>query len=236
MYNFLFLEEWWMDLIISALITGGAAILAAWIFYNQKVSFIERAVEKDLPKGHDKLSGEHDKLSGEHDKLSGEHTKILDKHNDLKEMAIIIKSAVLNTSKTVTEMREDDCAERAKEELRYNSLSDKHKGLNAAITDGVDAIKTVQLELGKLSEDNSKLSTELAEQKHLANSYAVELAELRDEYKQLHKDAVQVDKENKELQSQNQRLVQQMLQLQRSMQQNSQQSIQPTNEFGPMEM
>lgn len=229
MYDFLFLEEWWMDLIIGSLITGGAAILAAWLFYNNKVSFIEKAVEKDLPTGHDKLSGEHDKLSGE-------HSKILDKHSELKEIAILIKSAVLSTSKTVTDMREDDCAERAREELRYSSLSDKHKDLNAAITGGVDAIKTVQLEFGKLSEDNRKLVTELAEQKQLTNGYAAELAELRDEYKQLHKDAVQVDKENKELQSQNQRLVQQMLQLQRSMQQNSQQSIQPTNEFGPMEM
>lgn len=229
MYDFLFLEEWWIDLIISALITGGAAILAAWLFYNNKVSFIEKAVEKDLPTGHDKLSGEHDKLSGE-------HSKILDKHSELKEIAILIKSAVLSTSKTVTDMREDDCAERAREELRYSSLSDKHKDLNAAITGGVDAIKTVQLELGKLSEDNRKLVTELAEQKQLTNGYAADLKEQKDEYNQFYKDAVQVFKENKELQSQNQRLSQQIAQIQSDKQHNSQRDIQQTNGFGPLEM
>lgn len=95
MYEFLLQEEWWMDTIVSALISAGATLLIAYLAYADKVKNIGKDVEhvKEIlnahsnmfEKEHNKRSGEHKDLAGEHKELSGEHRELSKEHREIKD-------------------------------------------------------------------------------------------------------------------------------------------------------
>ena len=75
MFAFLLSEGFWMEAIISSLITGVVTIIGAIIVYQVKITKIH-----DQTKG---LSKEHLNLSGEHTDLSREHSDLSTEHHDL---------------------------------------------------------------------------------------------------------------------------------------------------------
>ena len=97
MYDFLFQEEWWMETIIAAIITGVLSFAAAYLAYATKVEkYLEKIVDSNvrmegqnssiLDKGENQtqsLSGQHEDLSSEHRDLSSEHRDLSSEHRDL---------------------------------------------------------------------------------------------------------------------------------------------------------
>ena len=72
MYDFLFQEEWWMETIIAAAITGVVTLVAAYLMYATKV---EKKLEK-IEDSNSRMEGQTKLLSGEHRDLSKEHSDI----------------------------------------------------------------------------------------------------------------------------------------------------------------
>ena len=98
MYDFLFQEEWWMETIIAAIITGVLSFAAAYLAYATKVEkYLEKIVDSNvrmegqnssiLDKGENQtqsLSRQHEDLSSEHRDLSSEHRDLSNEHSELK--------------------------------------------------------------------------------------------------------------------------------------------------------
>ena len=72
MYDFLFQEEWWMETIIAAAITGVVTLVAAYLMYATKV---EKKLEK-IEDSNSRMEGQTKLLSGEHRDLSKEQSDI----------------------------------------------------------------------------------------------------------------------------------------------------------------
>lgn len=72
MYSFLYSEAWWMETLITAMITAAGTITAAIIGCLAVVRKLTNMVER-LPEEYRGLSGEHKGLSEEHRSLSEEH-------------------------------------------------------------------------------------------------------------------------------------------------------------------
>ena len=72
MYDFVFQEEWWMETIIAAAITGVVTLVAAYLMYATKV---EKKLEK-IEDSNSRMEGQTKLLSGEHRDLSKEHSDI----------------------------------------------------------------------------------------------------------------------------------------------------------------
>ena len=115
MYDFLFQEEWWMETIIAAIITGVLSFAAAYLAYATKVEkYLEKIVDSNvrmegqnssiLDKGenqtqslsrqHEDLSSEHRDLSSEHRDLSNEHRDLSNEHRDLSNEHSELKSEI----------------------------------------------------------------------------------------------------------------------------------------------
>ena len=108
MYDFLFQEEWWMETIIAAAITGVVTLVAAYIMYATKVEKKLEKIEDSslrmegqnssiLDKGESQtklLSGEHKDLSDEHKDLSNEHKDLSNEHRDLFKEQSVLKSEI----------------------------------------------------------------------------------------------------------------------------------------------
>ena len=73
MYDFLFQEEWWMETIIAAAITGAVTLVAAYLMYATKV-------EKKL----EKIEDSNSRMEGQTKLLSGEHRDLFKEHSDIK--------------------------------------------------------------------------------------------------------------------------------------------------------
>ena len=108
MYDFLFQEEWWMETIIAAAITGVVTLVAAYLMYATKVEKKLEKIEDSslrmegqnssiLDKGESQtklLSGEHKDLSDEHKDLSNEHKDLSNEHRDLFKEQSVLKSEI----------------------------------------------------------------------------------------------------------------------------------------------
>lgn len=138
MYDFLFSEVYWMDAIISALITGAVTIVAAIITYQVKISKILNN-SQESNKRSEKLLEKSNALSSEHKDLSSEHKQIITMGTD-------IKTTVQDINKIVSE-------EKIKQEFRYNNLTEKQKD----ILNITNAVQSLQSELLRLQSENAIL-------------------------------------------------------------------------------
>lgn len=151
MFDFFFQEEFWVETIISAIITGGLSVAAALITYNYKLKEIrdkmnDVAEHKDLTREHEGLSKEHEQLKVEMaDKVSMLGTSI----NENKEVTRSIKEILVE--------------DRTKSEFQYKNLTEKQKGIIDSVSrlnDFAKEMKILQSERNSLLEENKELKAE----------------------------------------------------------------------------
>lgn len=85
MYDFLLMEEWWMETIIASVITAAATLIGSYLAYSAKmqklifrVEQLAEAMGKDVDGFRTENKETHAGLSNGHEKLSGEHGQIRD--------------------------------------------------------------------------------------------------------------------------------------------------------------
>lgn len=158
MFDFIYQEEFWMETIIAAIITGAFAVIAALITYNYQAK-----------KAIDKLNeiGEHKDLSNEHKKLSNGHKRLSREHDTLKDVInekVTLLGSNINENKEITRNVEKMLIEdKTKSEMQYNNLTEKQK----IVIDSVENIKALATELKNLQQENSSLVRENKELKEL---------------------------------------------------------------------
>lgn len=146
MYDFIFSEEFWMNAIISALITAVTTIIGAIIVYNYKIKTVYKNSEDILKEQRELSQGK----TKEHNALSREHSDIL--HN----MAAV-NSEVKRTESGVQSILKDLTDERARQDLRYERLTDEQKDIMGSI----ENIKVMAEEMKRLANENIELKREL---------------------------------------------------------------------------
>jgi len=150
MYNFLFEEAFWMETIISAIITGGMALLGVYITAK---SLYSKSVN-DLLNGQKDLSVEHKDLSKEHRDLFKEHSNLSKEHDDLKQL--LLKNLDISNS-----MFTDKKAE----ELRMQILDNKCQN----IINDIKEISELPKIIMELVEENAKLKEQIKNLEHKNN-------------------------------------------------------------------
>lgn len=157
MYNFLFEEAFWMETIISAIITGGMALLGVYItaksLYSKSVNDLLNG-QKDLSVEHKDLSKEHRDLSKEHRDLFKEHSNLSKEHDDLKQL--LLKNLDISNS-----MFTDKKAE----ELRMQILDNKCQN----IINDIKEISELPKIIMELVEENAKLKEQIKNLEHKNN-------------------------------------------------------------------
>ena len=84
MYDFLFQEEWWMETIIAAAITGVVTLVAAYIMYATKVEKKLEKIEDSSLRMEGQNSSILDKGESQTKLLSGEHRDLSKEQSDIK--------------------------------------------------------------------------------------------------------------------------------------------------------
>ena len=165
MFDFFFQEEFWVETIISAIITGGLSVAATLITYNYKLKEIrdkmnDVAEHKDLTREHKDLSREHRDLSREHEGLSKEHEQLKVEMADKVSMLGTSVNENKEVTRSIKEMLVED---RTKSEFQYNNLTEKQKGIIDSVSrlnDFAEEMKILQSERNSLLEENKELKAE----------------------------------------------------------------------------
>lgn len=181
--------------IVTAVITASGTIIAAKMMYNAKINDIYKAVGVHLPKEHNNLFKENEKLSDEHRGLSGEHVKILTSQSAIISELQGNTKTTDQTSGKVSELYTIASTERTKQDERYANLNDRNKDISNFLTNGMDAVKSLQHEMEDLNIDKINLSEKLSK--------------LIIENATLHADNAQLDEKVEQLSTENDKLVDQ---------------------------
>lgn len=158
MFDFFFQEEFWVETIISAIITGGLSVAAALITYNYKLKEIrdkmnDVAEHKDLSREHKDLSREHEDLSREHEQL-----KV-----DMADKVSMLGTSVNENKEVTRSIKEMLVEDRTKSEFQYNNLTEKQKDIIDSVSrlnDFAKEMKILQSERNSLLEENKELKAE----------------------------------------------------------------------------
>ena len=142
MFAFLLSEGFWMEAIISSLITGVVTIIGAIIVYQVKITKIH-----DQTKG---LSKDHTDLSKEHHDLASKSDAILFREADILKDTAVISQNVAGLEKRIIE-------EHTKQEFRYQNLTDKQKDIMGSI----ENIQAIAEEMARLQNENMLLREKL---------------------------------------------------------------------------
>lgn len=138
MFEFLFSEVWWMEIIIAALITAVFTLTGSLVFYNYRLKVIKIDTE-GLSKEHARLETGHKDLSKEHKDLSKEN------HELSKDLGYKVDG-----------IRELIVIEQNDQKHRHNSLTDNQK----VIVDSINNLKGFASEMEKLQLENKNLKKE----------------------------------------------------------------------------
>lgn len=165
------MEEFIMEQIISACITGGAAIIGVvlieWLLGKRTFELLSKHNDdshnfsKDLSKEHNELSKEHGRLIGDHIKLYQNQKHFSEKQNDMYNKVVNINTLI--------------CEEKTAQSLRYENLNDKQKDIKQYVVKIEDMardwenqatiIKNLQNENRQLRERISELEKQNIRQK-----------------------------------------------------------------------
>ena len=197
MYDFLFQEEWWMETIIAAIITGVLSFAAAYLAYATKVEkYLEKIVDsnlrmegqnssildkgesqtKSLSRQHKDLSDEHSNLSNEHKDLSNEHKDLSNEHKDLS-----------NEHKDLSNEHKDLSNE-------HRDLSKEHSDLKSEIQKVIanqEKEKAVREAYGKVIPEGDTF-------KHMADAIYMHSVQLQQEVNTLKNQIVQLENKNRD--------------------------------------
>ena len=135
MFAFLLSEGFWMEAIISSLITGVVTIIGAIIVYQVKITKI------------------HDQTKG----LSKDHTDLSKEHHDLASKSDAILKDTAEISQNVTGIEKRLIEEHTKQEFRYQNLTDKQKDIMGSI----ENIQAIAEEMARLQNENMLLREKL---------------------------------------------------------------------------
>lgn len=155
MFNFLYSEVWWMNVIISAAITGIVSLIGSYLLYLSKINKILSGTD-NLEKGHTSLFGEHKDRSKEHRALSDEHKQLLSDARKIIDTAERTGKIVADISKTTEK-------DSSRWHGRYEALSVKQKNITENVTDSLHAFLALKNELLSVNEENQKLKKSINE-------------------------------------------------------------------------
>jgi len=165
MFDFLYQEEFWMETIVAAVITGAITLIGIMVTYNYKAKqFWDKidtiAKHEGLSKEHIDLGKEHTDLSKEHKELSKEHRQI----NDTVSEKVSGLSASINENKEITRsVKEMLVEDKTKSECQYSNLTEKQKAIIDSISkleNFAEELKTLQQEKTVLLNQNQNLKSE----------------------------------------------------------------------------
>lgn len=162
MYEFILTEVWWMEALISSLITAVVTIVGSLVVYNYKMSKIIDNTDTLISNDDSLKEGQHG-LFNDHHKLSKEHQEI---KNDIKQN-IVAEMRTLNT--VLTE-------EKIKQEFRYKNLDSSQK----SIVDSVENLREISNEMMRLKNENDNLWNENYTLKEKSKSLEEKLRHYKD--------------------------------------------------------
>lgn len=178
MFDFLWLEAFWMDYgqIIIAVSAAVTLIGAAFtLFKNNSIS--EKAVNRT-----EQAEG---KLSVEHSKLSMAQERILERTADSKQTTVAVQAKIEKLQDTVYEMHRDQTTERVQRKIQFLTLKDAQKKLVSSADD-----------IGKFAQDYLRIATALEELQRDSTrregEQHSEIARLKSELEQLKKENAQL--------------------------------------------
>lgn len=185
MFDFLYLEEWWMETIIAAII--GAVVTLVGIFVSYRLTLKEK-FEKSIENQNGEIRNGYYGLSREHDGLSKEHENIINSNKE-------VNMEVRKTQDIIITLKESFAEEKAKEQMRYENLSKSQMDMvNVA-----DKINAMAQELKGQAAEIVRLN-ELLKERDAKNI-------------SLENDIIQLKKKNKSLESENSRLEKENIEL-----------------------
>lgn len=162
MYDFLFQEEFWMETIIAAFITGISGIIAgvlgSCLLYNKKLQNILDGI--NTLKLHRELSQEHKELSQEHKDLSREHSQIA---GNVTEKIALLNTSVAENKEITRSVKEMLIEDKSNSEYQYASLTEKQKDIINSInklSDFGTEMQRLQVERNGFYEENKYLKEE----------------------------------------------------------------------------
>lgn len=155
MYDFLFQEEFWMETIIAAFITGISGIIAgvlgSCLLYNKKLQNILDGI--NTLKLHKELSQEHKDLSREHSQIAGNVT----------EKISLLNTSVAENKEITRSVKEMLIEDKSNSEYQYASLTEKQKDIINSInklSDFGTEMQRLQVERNGFYEENKYLKEE----------------------------------------------------------------------------
>lgn len=155
MYDFLLSEEFWMEIIIGAVIGAIATIIAAALVYNIKVTKMQdgiksiNAYEDESRRNHIKtheLNSETQKLIV--DKSIKTHELICEKNNDMQKLV----SDKVGEISTALKLQEQDRVN------KYENLTEKQKD----ISDSLKMLNAIQREIETVNLVNKELNDKVS--------------------------------------------------------------------------
>lgn len=166
MYDFLFQEEFWMETIIAAFITGISGIIAgvlgSCLLYNKKLQNILDGI--NTLKLHRELSQEHKDLSREHSQIAGNVTeKISMLNTSVTEKISMLNMSVAENKKITRSVKEMLIEDKSNSEYQYASLTEKQKDIINSInklSDFGSEMQRLQVERNSFYEENKYLKEE----------------------------------------------------------------------------
>ncbi|WRS28618.1 hypothetical protein U6B65_05675 [Oscillospiraceae bacterium MB08-C2-2] len=210
MLNFLYSEVWWMETIVAAVITGVVALVGSYFAYFGKTKTILEKIENlksNLSSSGDSLCKDHDRLSREHGGL-GDKLDVLQVKQDQSirtfDRIVAVTQEAKNTAQKVYDYTLE---EKAKQQMRYEALSEKQKSLDALVTNSVDSIKGLHEEFLRVNQENQSKAEEIDRLKQQNEQLTEKLNDSRNQNQTL-------NRENQSLLETNQRLgdrIEQML-------------------------
>ncbi len=160
-----------MEQIISALVTGGAALIGvvlAEIYSGGKILKLLEKHDVKTDDTKDKLSKDYEDLSKDHADLSKENVNLC---GGLSTQHVLIMERVSNISSGVNNINNIVVEEKQNQSMRYDSLTDKQKEIKLQMQ-AIELltrdwenqsliIKTMQKDITELREENTELKEQL---------------------------------------------------------------------------
>lgn len=196
MWNFIYSEVWWMDALITALLSATAVVAASII--------TTITTEK---KAHKELHGDHSKMGTEHEGLkNGQNlinTKIDNAHQGLSKEVTTVGEKVTSINEKVSAM---DVAFKLQEQVQRIAHDSMNKD-QIKIMESIEYIKNLGKELEYLSAQNAEIKQENAEIKQHNQQLQAQLTEnqlkMQSEINELKTQKLNMQKETEQLKQQN---------------------------------
>ncbi len=198
MCDFLTTEVWWMETIISSLITAGVVLVGYILTYNFNIVKIKdklSRIEKDIGEKKNELAVGHNGLSAEHKGLSSEHSRIIELQNLLQNTSQAIKAEQQEGRHKLERLLEKE----AVQEERYRLLSSDKQRLVVKVQDGSQAFNALIDEIERLNQLCQQQQQTLEQYVTERDTLIKERVQQDIAYKQLEQKCLQLERKYEQL-------------------------------------